>query len=380
MRSARQLLLAGVALAAHAACDRAGESVSGQPANPVILPPSLERVLIEPPSMDRQVVAQVVVRNPDAVPFIQKDTFTQNPGKADILFIIDNNGSMAIERTVLGNNFQRFFDELVAAQTDFQIGVTSLSMAGSNNPLYNDPNQTGYRGTLRQVTVNGTPTSIITNTTPNPSQTFIAATTFPDTRLRWSQAFQVMVTALTPPLMAPGGANAGFLRPGAALGVIVVTNEDDQSFGSVGYYARFLRSAKGIGNENLSSFSSIAGDVPNGCTPPGQENYFGSHADPAFRYVDLARRTGGVVGSICDTTFEQTLLQIAQAIKTLRRIFPLTFTPDPSTLNVMVNGATIPSDPVNGWTYQASINSIVFSGNYVPAPGSQIVIQYVVAG
>ena len=364
-----------------AGCDKAGEKSAGVPADPVILPPPLERVLIEPPSIEQQVVSRVVVRNPDAVPFIQVDTYQQGPGTADILFIIDNNGSMALERLQLSQNFQGFFNELVAAQTNFQIGVTSLSMAAQSNPLFNDPNTTGYQGTLRQVKVNGVATSIITNNTVNPSQVFLAATTFPDTHLRWSQTFTVMEKALTPPLTNPGQPNAGFLRPGAALGVIVVTNEDDQSFGTVGYYARFLRALKGIGNENLSGFSAIAGDVPSGCTPPGQEDYFGSEAQPAFRYDDLANRTGGVIASICDPSFQTSLQQIAEALKTLRKIFPLSLTPDPATpISVTVNGAAILEDPVNGWTYQANINSIVFTGNYVPPPGSTIVITYVVKG
>jgi hypothetical protein len=368
-----------IAIAPGCNCTK-GEPQSGQPADPIVLPPTLERVLIEPPSIEQQVVSRIAVTNPASVPFIQIDTYTQGPGTADILFIIDNNGSMAIERTVLAGNFQRFFNELVAAQTNFQIGVTSVSMAATSNPLFNDPNQTGYQGTLRQVVVNGLTTSIITNNTANPSQVFLAATTFPDTHLRWSQTFTVMETALTPPLTNPGQPNAGFVRPGAALGVIVVTNEDDQSFGTVGFYARFLRSAKGIGNENLSSFSAIAGDVPNGCTPPGQENFFGSEAEPAYRYQDLAFSTGGVFGSICNPTFEQTLDQIAEALKTLRKIFPLSLMPAPTSISVTVNGAAIAQDPVNGWTYQANINSIIFAGNYVPPPGSTIVIEYVVMG
>jgi len=378
MNARRRVFALGALLAISIGCEK-GQGGSGQTSEPIILPPTLERVIIAPSSIDQQVVARVVVRNPSAVPLIQIDNYLQNPGMADILFIVDNTGSMALERLELGANFQRFIDELIATQTNFQVAVTSNSMAGPTNPLFNDPNATGYQGTLRSVTVGGISSSIITNATVNPSQVFVAATTFPDTRLRWDRTFSVMVSALTPPLTSVGQPNYGFLRAGAALAVIVVTNGDDQSFGTVAHYARFLRSIKGVGNENIASFSSIVGDVPNGCTPANQQNYYGSQAEAAFRYTDMSLRTGGVVGSICNPTFEQILIQVADALKTLRRIFSLSLNPVATSISVRVNGAAIAQDPVNGWTYQSSINSIVFAGNYLPPPGAKIEIQYVVA-
>jgi hypothetical protein len=73
-----------------------------------------------------------------------------------------------------------------------------------------------------------------------------------------------------------------------------------------GYYI-----VKGKGNENLVTFSVIGGTTPNGCYPPGEQVYWGGLADPAFRYSQVATRTGGVVGSIYDPSFENTLVRIA---------------------------------------------------------------------
>ena len=92
-----------------------------------------------------------------------------------------------------------------------------------------------------------------------PRDVFEANTTFPDSRSRWEQGLRMTQFALTSPLIDPGQANAGFIRPPAALAVIVVTNEDDSSFGTTDYYARVFRSLKGKGNENLVSFSIIGG-------------------------------------------------------------------------------------------------------------------------
>src|SRR6185436_875764 len=154
------------------------------------------------------------------------------------------------------------------------------------------------------------------------------------------------------------------------------SDEDDSSFGTPEYFARAFQSAKGKGNEALVSFSTISGTTPVGCTPAGEEGFYGSLADPAWRYAAVATRTGGIVGSICDASFENTLVQIAEALNTLRRVFPLTLLPVGGTLTVKVNGAVIPQDPVNGWQYRADTNSVVFLGTYIPPPGAEIRLEY----
>jgi hypothetical protein len=106
---------------------------------------------------------------------------------------------------------------------------------------------------------------------------------------------------------------------------------------------------------------------------------YGSTADPAVRYAEVATKTGGIIGSICDASFEQTLLRIAQALNTLKRVFPLTLPPIANSISVQVNGATVPQDPVNGWQYRADTNSVVFLGNYVPPPAATVRLQYAYA-
>ena len=86
-----------------------------------------------------------------------------------------------------------------------------------------------------------------------------------------------------------------------------------------------------------------------------------------------------MVGSICDASFENTLVQIAEALNTLRRVFPLTLVPLLSSLTVRVNGVVIPHDPINGWDYRLDTNSIVFLGTYIPPPGALIRLEYAFA-
>lgn len=339
-----------------AGCDPVGQDNSRGKAAPVVAPPRLSPVELLPPKVDRSIAQRVEIRDPERIDATQVDIHRQSDGIVDILWVIDDSGSMKNQRDQLVGNFDRFLTELLSLEVNFQMGVTSTNA--------NDG------GRLR-----GTP-KIITNSTPDPRKVFQDNTTFPDSRTRWEQGLRMAELAVTSPNVDPGGPNAGFLRPNAALAIIAVTDEDDSSYGETAYYARRFRSVKGKGNENLVSFSVIGGTTPNGCFPPGEQIYFGGLADPAFRYSAVAQKTGGVIGSICDASFENTLVRIAAALNTLRRVFPLSIVPLVGTISVRVNGVTIPRDVVNGWQYIPQTNSIAFLGNYLPPPGATIRIEY----
>jgi len=351
-----------IALLLLATCDNAAGPILQENVQPAIAPATLQQVPIAPPVVDRTVVTLVNLGDPTALAATQTDVYKQSPGVADILWVVDTTGSMADERLSLASNFQHFVDALVAAKTDFQIGVTTtdMSSSGAQGKLVAHPTSSGAKVTL------------ITNLTPNPQEVFIANTTFPSSRKRWAQPFRAMATALQ------DGVNPGFIRKNAALAVIALSDADDESFGGVAYYARLLRSAKGRGWENFTSFSAIAGTLPDGCYSPGEETFFGSKADPPVRLADMVRRTGGVLASICDPHFDQSLTRVAEALNTLKRIFPLTLKPDPATIAVLIDGAPIKQDAANGWQYRPEINSIEFAGDYVPPPGATISIFYAI--
>lgn len=357
MRLVLPLLLAVVA------CDRVGRENGRTNAVPDVEPPRLSPVEVKPPRIERSPVGRVRVIDPPRVDATQIDLLRQADGVVDILWVVDDSGSMVNERRRLVNNFNRFVQELIALRVDFQMGVISIVSTDGGR----------LRGSPR----------IITNQTVNARQVFEANTTFPPGRSRWEQGLRMAEFALSPPNISAGGTNAGFLRPNAALAVIVVTNEDDSSFGTPEYFGRRLRALKGKGNENLLSFSVIGGPVPNGCVPPGEVGLYGSLAEPSFRYTEVATRTGGIVGSICDASFEQTLIRIAQALNTLKRVFPMTLTPIVSSIRVtVIDGMTstlVPQNDVTGWQYRADTNSVVFLGTYVPPPGATIRIEYAFA-
>jgi hypothetical protein len=344
------------ALPLASGCDEFGGENGRGEAVPPIAPPRLAPTELLPPRVDRIPASRVQIRDPLPIDSTQIDAHRQSDGVVDILWVIDDSGSMKNQRATLANNFDRFLQELLTLKVSFHMGVVSTNANDSGR----------LRGT----------TKIITPTTPNPRAVFATNTTFPDSRARWEQGLRMSQVAISAPNTDPGGANDGFLRPNAALAVIVVSDEDDSSFGQTAGYARALRSAKGKGNEGLVSFSVIGGTTPSGCYPPGEQIYLGGLAEAAYRYSEVASRTGGVIGSICDSSFETTLIRIAQALNTLRRVFPISLPPNPDTVTVRVNGLVIARDPINGWQLNPGTQSITFLGNYVPPPAAEVRIEY----
>lgn len=349
------LLAAGLA----SACDQSG-SQSSHPVKLDTPPPKLKQLVVEPRPDYQKPHERTDLLDPKTGA-VQQDLYNQNDGRVDILFIVDDSGSMADKRARLADNFDKFFQTLQTLKSDYQIGVTSTNLLAS-----------GDQGHLRGTT------KIITNLTLNAQQEFRNAVTFPASRVALDQGLDAMVTALSSPLIDPGGPNAGLLRPGAALGVIVVSDGVDHSFGYPDYYARWLLGAKGPGNEELVSFSIIVGDLPDGCTPAGEEFWVNSHAPPAVRYHRVKDAVGGTEASICAPDFTKPLIDIAKGSVTLRRRFPLSLKPLIGTISVFVDNGRIAENDQFGWHYDALTNTVEFKGDYVPPPRSQIRIVYLI--
>ena len=239
------------------------------------------------------------------------------------------------------------------------------------------------------------------------------------------------------------------MRPDAALFLIFVGDGPDYSPNEPRYYWRLYQQAKGIGNNSLVQVSSIAGDLPGGCCPldccpPGctdvsccistsaaPEWCLGSAccvntlsescfpAEPGLRYYEVVELAGGIFGSICSASFDQSLDELGLQALGLQHKFYLSQPPVTSTLAVEVDypcstadpGALLctgnqvlsacpngvgasctascgdpdlacvpPQDPGNGWSYEQSDNAIVFNGSDIPALGSVVKVSYTIGG
>lgn len=299
------------------------------------------------------------------------EEFVQNTSpEIDILWVVDNSNSMAANQNGIGESFQAFINNLVETGVDYHIGVVSTDTAD---------------GGLLHTGVSGEP--VIDSTTIGPQTAFLDNVQVGVFGSASEKAFEAASLALGVGLgqWNPGNdpvpPNNGFIRDAATLFIIMVSDEDDKSFGPVSYYRKLFESYKGPGNESMISVSSIVGDPGVGCSGTI------GNAQPGDRYIDLASQTGGVFASICDE-FSETLRELSLTASGLKSRFELTAIPDLSTslpcgtlatapFCVKVNEVAVPmGDNADGWTYNESSNSILFGANSVPEAQSNITVKF----
>lgn len=301
------------------------------------------------------------------------DTFVQETqAKVDVLFVIDNSGSMMEEQQSLGQNFAAFLSAAQAQFVDYQIGVTTTGIDPSPGGWSVCPGGVDGGEAGRLFPVAGTTPRIITPATPNAAQVF--ATNVNVGWCHWNeQGLEAAYRALSSPLVnnaddtrtsAPNDGNAGFLRPDAKLAIVFLTDEEDYSTQDVSFYETFFKGLKG-NDPTMLSMSAIAGPQNLASCPTASST--------GSRYIKLANATGGIVESICTQDWASSLQNLSSTTFGPKRTFPLSDTPaDPNQLTVTVNGVAV----TGSWSYDATTNSVTFDETAAPAAGSVIEVTY----
>lgn len=257
--------------------------------------------------------------------------------------MVDDSGSMAAEQSRLATAFADFIARLSATpvQNDYQIGITTTAV---DLPLCDTFDGAGACTAWHLITAygDGRPFAagalvaaagrpvLLRAGSPTLVDDFVANIQVGTAGPSKEQGLRAMQQALD-------GRNAGFLRPGARLAVLVVTDEDDCSdsptapgviyppfqdachtaaeqarLPPVQGYVDLLRGPLG-GEVRDVRLGILGGFDPNGqpIRPSCNRDGFG-----AFRYRLLANAFAGdaVVGDVCAPDFTATLAAIAAAL------------------------------------------------------------------
>ncbi|WP_373045836.1 choice-of-anchor D domain-containing protein [Vulgatibacter sp.] len=296
------------------------------------------------------------------------DSFQQaERSSVDVLFVIDNSGSMMEEQQAVGEAFDDFINYAVAQGIDYHIGVTTTGITPSGGGWAACPGGVdgGEGGRLFPAT--NERARYLTPTTPNAVAVFQANVQVGVCHW-WEEGLEAAYRAVSTPLVdnadAPNTSlsndgNLGFYRPDARLSVIIVTDEDDHSDKEPSFYVNFFRNLKGAANADRVTVHGVLG---NGCS---------TASGNGDRYSQVIAATGGTTESICTTDWGRSLVNLAQETFGFSLRFPLTGTPT-GAVTVRVDGRIVNS----GWTYDGATNSVVFTETTAPAPGSSIDISY----
>ncbi len=317
----------------------------------------------------------------------QTDVFIQLTGQdVDVLFVVDNSGSMSDEQNNIANNIDSMVAAAQAWNTNYQLAVTTTDIGNDSGRFLGSPRfvtpltpngLAAFANNVKNVGDNGSGTE-------EGLEAAYLALTLPNTHLA-QDAQGNPISCGSDAACSPGGcygdpldvsgatkycggANWGFLREDAALEIVMISDEEDQSPAELSFYIDFFKNLKGFANEDLIHVHTIVGDVPGGC-----DSQYGA-ADAAPTYQQVSLETGGVNASICASNYSSILDEIGEIAFGLKKQFFLTRLAQPNSISVKIDGV-----PCNqGWSFDIPSNSIIFdeNGACMPQPGQEIEVHY----
>lgn len=325
------------------------------------------------------------------------DEFKQQPvrnDKIDILFMVDNSGSMADEQAILAQSFQEFISKFTDKKLDFQVGVitTDTTLSGS---WWSNPN-----GSYKNIT-NAGPGSLLAYKTNErilrPSTVDVVTKFQQNSKLGTDGSgaeagLKATTIALSEAMLGSGGYNEGFVRADAMLAVIFITDEDEaRTTGSnqssqlsyIRSYPAEAAARKAALEDRLHALKPKAEllSVTSIVAPSQAEcsTVWTNGADGLLSTGDLFMETAndfkGRIIPIC-RDFSGPIIELgADLVKFLSR-FKLKQIPD-GQIRVYVNSDLVEHDDENGWAYISETNEVEFRGDAIPASDAKIEVVYV---
>lgn len=275
------------------------------------------------------------------------DRFIQEASPVDVLWVIDNSGSMAQEQARVSAEISSFFSWFTTLNLDYHMGVITTDVV---NPIYS--------GRLF-----GTP-AYFDGSTPNVEAELAEAIAVGTEDMGDESGLAAVELALSEPVVSME--NAGFMREGARLAIVFLSDEPEFSAQDSAHYIAFLQTLKPDPADIL--VSAIVGDQTTGCSSVCDEGP--QDAQPGDKYLEVVSAFSGVFGSICTCDLSATLDQIGMETTRYIRSFQLSDVPtNPADIAVYLNGE------VNvDWTWVAFSNEIVFT--MPPISGAEVIVRY----
>jgi hypothetical protein len=311
-------------------------------------------------------------------------TITQLP-VADIIWVIDESGSMAEEQKNVANNANNFFSRALASGLDFRMCVTDVC----------DP-KGGWSGGCSEAVVGkccsressdecddgGTDRFLL----PSEQSVFSACVQNPPGCEGGSEYMLTNAMAAVKKHL-PRATNAvDRVRPEAKLVIIFVTDEAPEELKDAGIvkesdFSCQLDAAKktaldaflkpwldlftGMSDPEAAAQVHVLGGVCNSC----------KDATTAYGPIELAQMLGGQIGDICQADLGNTLQLIIDSIVGSASPVKLQYVPISSSLAVAMDGVEVPRSRTKGFDYRSSSNSVAFIGvDY--KKGSEVITSY----
>ena len=262
----------------------------------------------------------------------------------DIVWVIDNSGSMADEQKLLGDNFNLFIQDFITKDIDFQMGITTTDRTSPGHRNVQEEKDIMLK--LTDEAMNANPFKFV-----NDFKDAIKVGTRGSGNERGLKSSEVFSNI---------HANH-FYREDAYLILVYVSDERDQSEKTVANHLKQIQKWKN--NNGLIKAYSIV-DMDN----TRSTSYILKGYE---RYKEMSTLTGGYIANLYGN-FSEVLGNMGKEIAGLSNKFPLSQVPmDVNAITVKVNGFEVIE-----WQYNIGTNTIEFLAGAVPSAGSNIEISY----
>mgnify|MGYP002818082228 CR=1 FL=1 len=248
------------------------------------------------------------------------DEFATPPDPpVDLIIAVDRSASMLDDAELLGASFNTFATTLGELTSNWRIGVVTLDSGCFNG-------------------------GIITKSTPDYLGVFEKAVNTGDDRsIQDDEALFSLVDRALDNDVA-GGCNAGFRRKGAALHVIVVSDEPERSTERSPSLTWDTFVERWYDEVEAPKLLKVSGVVD-----------LEACGDGAYGYLQAIEATDGEPLSLCSADWTETAVTLAEA--TLERVhaFTLARRPVPGSIVILIDGVRSDVD----YTYDAASNSVI---------------------
>lgn len=288
------------------------------------------------------------------------DTFQQGEqgSMVDILVVVDNSPSMAVEQRKLGSRFQSFISAL--DNVDWQMAFTTTDVS---NGTY------GLKGRL--LDLNGRAgEKILNKTTPSANSVFQRTVRRSESNCSFNcptsdeQGLLASIMAME----KSNGENRDFFRNDADLAIIYISDEDELSDGpsNATKAEDVVRTFQTLwqNSKTLQTYGVVIEPNDVNCLKTKRDE--GSTAYYGRAVKALADLTKGLTGSICQNDYSQTLEQISRRVKEMADTFELKYLPEgPVSVELL---------PAQNVSFRVDGKKIIFSK--APQAGSTIHATY----
>lgn len=327
--------------------------------------------------------------------------------EVDIVFVIDDSGSMIPHQTKLAKNIDGFVDAFAKNSiVDFHLGVLSIWDSTRYGRYDVDSNQVTSPGKVPFINRDGKQQfdqiGHLRSLKTSPGKEALLQTQPPNYVVRGSEFIDILKESLKigvrefnrfssetvdasgpeeeevfSPLMAAlrepvlNSVNNGFLRHRSHLVVVFLTDANDRSQISAEQVYRFLKELKGPGN------FTVVGVV----SPSDQKLNCRSDQSGAPKKVEeLVAMSGGRILNLC-ADYAQELADIGKQIRD-RTLKELTIRPEKipvlETVEVKYGAKIIPPHESSGWIYDTANKTFIIRGaaEWASEPGAKLSITF----